>query len=294
MSDSVFVNKRSAVHKGSAGKATAFPCVNLCPPTPPAGPIPTPLPNLIQAADLQGGATSVSIDGNPMAKQSSFIGRSTGNAVARPTGGGVVSHMVEGMAYFTSYSMDVTVEGEPVPRHLDMMTHNHLAQSPPNSGPGTYLAMMDPGAPIPPVKGKDPNKRKDEPQTVEIFFDAPGGKPPKGATSLLLVSENGKYRKKLPISQATPKAGMMCLRFPDVLPGTVYSLFTIVGDHEVPFFEKVPFADIAGHAAREVKRSRPKRRTTKAPAPDKHDDDTKLPEGHDEAWYDADPWRSRP
>ena len=38
MGDKVFINGRAAVHKGSAGKAIAFPDVCLCPPTPPAGP----------------------------------------------------------------------------------------------------------------------------------------------------------------------------------------------------------------------------------------------------------------
>jgi hypothetical protein len=36
-----------------------------------------------QAADLDGGASSVLIEGNPMAKKSSFIGKSTGNEAAR-------------------------------------------------------------------------------------------------------------------------------------------------------------------------------------------------------------------
>ena len=151
MGDSVFVNKRSAVHAGSAGQSTAFPDICLCPPTPPAGPIPTPLPNLAMAADLAGGASSVLIEGNPMGKKSSFFAKSTGNEVAQSTGGGVVSHVVQGKAYFSSYSLDVAVEGEGAPRHLDMMTQNHLAQSPPNAAVGTYLATMDPGL-MPPAK----------------------------------------------------------------------------------------------------------------------------------------------
>jgi len=94
MGDSVFINGRAAVHKGSAGKSIAFPDVCLCPPSPPAGPIPTPLPNAVQAADLDGGAKSVLIEGNPNGKQSSFFKKSTGNEVSRPTGGGVITHGV--------------------------------------------------------------------------------------------------------------------------------------------------------------------------------------------------------
>ena len=144
------MNGRSAIHAGSAGKTICFPDVNLCPPTPPAGPVPMPLPNMAQGADLQGGASSVLIEGNPMAKKSSFLAKSTGNEAAQSTGGGVVSHVVQGKAYFTSFSFDVTVEGEEAPRHLDMLTHNHAAQSPPNAAMGTYLGMMDPAV-IPPA-----------------------------------------------------------------------------------------------------------------------------------------------
>ena len=58
MADNVFVNDRAAIHKGSAGKSIAFPDVCLCPPSPPSGPIPTPLPNTAQAMDLMTNAPS--------------------------------------------------------------------------------------------------------------------------------------------------------------------------------------------------------------------------------------------
>jgi hypothetical protein len=108
MADKVFINGRSAVHAGSPGQSMCFPDVNLCPPTPPAGPVPLPLPNMAKAADLQGGADTVTIGGNPVGKQSSFFAQSTGNESAQSTGGGVVSHVVQGKAYFVSYSVDVT------------------------------------------------------------------------------------------------------------------------------------------------------------------------------------------
>ena len=120
MGDTVFINGRAAVHAGSAGKSIAFPDVCLCPPTPPAGPIPTPLPNNVQAADLDGGASSVLIEGNPMGKQSSYFKQSTGNVVAQSTGGGVVTAQVQGKAYFQSFAMNVMIEGEPAVRHLDL------------------------------------------------------------------------------------------------------------------------------------------------------------------------------
>jgi hypothetical protein len=247
VADKVFINGRSAVHAGSPGKSMCFPDVNLCPPTPPAGPVPLPLPNMAQAMDLQGGASSVTIEDNPAGKKSSFFAKSTGNEAAQSTGGGVVSHVVQGKAYFTSFSMDVTIDGEPAVRHLDMMTHNHAAQTPPNAAMGTYLAMMDPavvGSAKPPPKQR---KEDGKPQTIEIFLDHVQQTPTGGIDALKLVSIDGKYSTKLPLSAASPKGGLLCLKFEKVLPGKAYSLFMVCGDVEIPFFKEVPFADIAEH-----------------------------------------------
>jgi hypothetical protein len=151
--DTVFINGRAVVHKGSAGKSIAFPDVCLCPPTPPAGPIPTPLPNTVQAADLDGGASSVLTEGNPIGKQSSFFAKSTGNEASQPTGGGVVTTGVQGKAYFQSYSPDVMIEGEPAVRHLDLLTHNHIAQAPGNTPPVPWLSTQSlPPTPPPPLR----------------------------------------------------------------------------------------------------------------------------------------------
>jgi hypothetical protein len=146
MGDTVFVNGRAVIHRGSAGKAVAtFPDVCKCPPTPPAGPVPTPLPNTAVAADVTGCAGTVFVEGNPIAIESSYIGQSTGNEVSQPTGGGVVTSATRGKAYFVSYSMDVLVEGKGVPRHLDLLTQNH-ASPPGNTPPGVWLSV--PGAPV--------------------------------------------------------------------------------------------------------------------------------------------------
>jgi hypothetical protein len=154
--DTVFINGRAVVHKGSAGKSIAFPDVCLCPPTPPAGPIPTPLPNTVQAADLSGGASSVVTEGNPIGKQSSFFAKSTGNEVSQPTGGGVVTAAVQGKAYFQSSSPDVMIEGEPAVRHLDLLTHNHMGQAPGNTPPVPWLSTQNlPAMPPPPLRRSD-------------------------------------------------------------------------------------------------------------------------------------------
>jgi hypothetical protein len=167
MADKVFINGRAAVHKGSAGKSVAFPDVCLCPPSPPAGPVPTPLPNTVQAADLTGGATTVKIEGNPAGHKASYFAKSTGNEVSRPTGGGVVTHGVQGKAHWGSFSMNVFFEGEPAVRHMDLLTHNHVAQ-PGNTPPAVWMSTMSP----PPVAPKQVTRRVGEgPEWLEIVLD---------------------------------------------------------------------------------------------------------------------------
>ena len=156
MGDTVFINGRAVVHKGSAGQSIAFPDVCLCPPTPPAGPVPTPLPNTVMAADFDGGANSVLTEGNPTGKQTSFFKKSTGNETSQPTGGGVVTHGVQGMAYFQSFATNVMIEGEPAVRHLDLLTHNHIAQAPGNTPPVPWLSVQDlPPMPPPEMRSRD-------------------------------------------------------------------------------------------------------------------------------------------
>jgi hypothetical protein len=158
MADNVFINGRAAVHSGSAGKSIAFPDVCLCPPPPPSGPIPTPLPNTAQAMDLQGGATTVTIEGNPVGHAKSFIAKSTGNEVATSTGGGVITHMVQGMAYFQTFSMDVFIESQPAVRHMDLVTHNHMAMMPGNTPPAPWMSAMMAGPGAAPGKAEKEEK----------------------------------------------------------------------------------------------------------------------------------------
>ena len=291
MADKVFVNGRSAVHAGSAGQSTAFPDVNLCPPSPPAGPVPTPLPNTALGADLQGGASSVLIEGHPMGKRSSFLGQSTGNEIARATGGGVVSHVVQGQAYFASYSLDVTIEGEEAVRHLDLMTHNHAAPTPPNAAMGTYLGAMSPaavGAADPPPKERTGARTK-QPQTVEIFLDHLSGRAAGGVDTISLVSVDGRYSQSLAPSAGAAKGGLLCLRFTNVLPGRAYSLYRVVGGEKIPFFENVPFARIAEHSPG-AERPPPARGGKKLPADQERPDEPEGPPlsaiDHPDDWYE--------
>jgi uncharacterized Zn-binding protein involved in type VI secretion len=100
----------------------------------------------VVAADLDGCAVTITIEGQPVAHLKSFFAKSTGNEVSRSTGGGVVSHATQGMAFFQSGSADVLIEGKPAVRHGDLLTCNHLALMPPNTPPTPWMStMMGPG-----------------------------------------------------------------------------------------------------------------------------------------------------
>jgi Domain of unknown function (DUF4150) len=146
----------------------------LCPPPPPGVPVPTPLPNTVMATDLQGGTPTVTIEGTPAGAQRSFFMKSTGNEVAIPTGGGVMTFTAIGKAYWGSYAMNVFFEGQPAVRHMDLLTHNHMAMMPGNTPPAPWLSTMNP-PPIPPMvlekKGKDADAI-----TVEFVTKKPGTK----------------------------------------------------------------------------------------------------------------------
>jgi uncharacterized Zn-binding protein involved in type VI secretion len=161
MAAPVFINGRAAIHKDCVGQAVAFPDVCLCPPGPPSGPIPIPLPNTVVAADLAGCAATVTIDGKPVAHLESYFAKSTGNEISRSTGGGVVSHATQGMAFFQSGSPDVLIEGQPAVRHLDLVTCNHLAKMPPNTPPTPWMSTMVGPAPAPGSTKKTLNEGKD-------------------------------------------------------------------------------------------------------------------------------------
>ena len=74
-----------------------------------------------------------------MLKDSSSFKKSTGDeAATKSQGMNVVTHQIQGKCYFTSWSMDVKIEGENAVRHLDMMTHNH-ASTPGATPPWPYV-----------------------------------------------------------------------------------------------------------------------------------------------------------
>lgn len=128
MQTHVYANDNEICCKASDGKS-ALPPTDACwsPPSPPAGPVVLPYPNMAQASDLSNGTTSVFICGTEVAvKDVSYFATSTGNEPATEAfQKGLATQVIKGKAVFTSWSSDVKFEGLNVCRHMDTMTHNH-------------------------------------------------------------------------------------------------------------------------------------------------------------------------
>ena len=75
-----------------------------------------------------------------MLKNKSYFKRSMGDEAGCAPKKGVLTSKNMGKVYFTSWSMDVKIEGENVVRNMDMTTHNHGSTS--NTGPQVYLDRM--------------------------------------------------------------------------------------------------------------------------------------------------------
>ncbi len=170
MADKVFINGRAAVHAGSAGKSVAFPDVCLCPPAPPSGPVPTPLTNTAKAADLAGCAATVTVEGNRIAHAQSLVARSTGDEVAQSTGGGILTQVTQGKAYFQTFSMNVMIENQPAVRHLDLVTNNHAAKMAGNTPPVPWMSTMEP-SPVSGATSMEKDAREGQDSIVLVLKD---------------------------------------------------------------------------------------------------------------------------
>lgn len=141
MSNEVYANGREISCKSAAGKSTcSFPDVCFTPPQTPATPpgVPLPYPNTGMASDTTSGSKTVQIsDKEIILKDSSFFKKSTGDEAGSAPKKGVMTSQITGKVYFTSWSMDVMIEGENAVRHLDMTTHNH-GSFPSNTAPWPY------------------------------------------------------------------------------------------------------------------------------------------------------------
>lgn len=110
---------------GMSSSASPDPCWS--PPGPTAGPVVLPYPNTCDASSITNGTKTVMIAGKTVAiENESRFNTSIGNeAATQAFGKGLASSVLKGKAYFTNWSGDVVFEGYGVPRHLDLVTHNH-------------------------------------------------------------------------------------------------------------------------------------------------------------------------
>lgn len=113
---------------GMLGKsAGAFPDPCWSPPGPSAGPVVLPYPNTVYASTITNGTTTVFICGQEVAvEDKSYFATSTGNEPATQAfSKGVATGVITGKGYFTQWSPNVLFEGLCVPRHQDLVGHNH-------------------------------------------------------------------------------------------------------------------------------------------------------------------------
>jgi uncharacterized Zn-binding protein involved in type VI secretion len=147
MGSDVYANGREVCCKAGDGKSIcAFPDVCFTPPQTPATPpgVPIPYPNTGMAGDTTDGSSTVKIGGKEvMLKDRSHFKQSMGDEAGCAPKKGVVTSANRGKVFFTSWSMDVKIEGENVVRHLDTTTHNHNPP-PGNTGPWPHVARMSP------------------------------------------------------------------------------------------------------------------------------------------------------
>lgn len=146
MPSNVYANGNSIACKASMDKVIIPPSdVCMSPPSPPAGPIPIPYPNVSFSKDTKSGSKKVKIGNKPvMLKNKSYYKSSPlGNeAATRSFGAGVVSHQITGKTFFAAWSMDVKFEGKNVDRHLDITQSN--SSNPGNSvGPDANKMTTD-------------------------------------------------------------------------------------------------------------------------------------------------------
>lgn len=115
------VNMMTVIHVSSSGVAPSFPDVCKTP-TPPAGPIPIPYPNIAMSSDTASETKQTKVDGNGVCVQDSNFRMSTGDEAG--VAGGVASSKTKGKAEFVNFSFDVQFENKFVTRALDLMLHN--------------------------------------------------------------------------------------------------------------------------------------------------------------------------
>lgn len=164
MGNDVFANGREIACKAGSGKViAAFPDVcftppDKVPPTPPGIPVPYPVTSM--AGDSDKGTKKVLISNKEVMKRdSSNFKKCAGDDAAQTAKKGMISSKLTGKVYFTSWSMNVKIEGQNVVRHLDTTTSNHSSPNANEALPWPYFDSMTP-AQIKKCK-KDAKKEKE-------------------------------------------------------------------------------------------------------------------------------------
>lgn len=143
MSSEIYANGRELACAAGGGKTIcAMPDVCFTPPENPATPpgVPVPYPNSAFDSDTTDGSKTVEISGKEiMLKNQSCFKKSTGDEAGCATKKGAITGSTAGKVYFTSWSMDVSAEGENVVRHLDMTTDNHACPEGNESVPWPFI-----------------------------------------------------------------------------------------------------------------------------------------------------------
>lgn len=145
MANEAYANGRELSCKSASGKSIAsFPDVCFTPPQAPPTPlgVPVPYPNTGMSKDTTRGSRTVRITRKEvMLKNKSHFKKSYGDEAGRAPKKGIITSTNTGKVYFTSWSMDVKIEGLNVVRHLDLTTHNHNP-SPGNTATWPHTSKM--------------------------------------------------------------------------------------------------------------------------------------------------------
>ncbi|HMW47705.1 MAG TPA: DUF4150 domain-containing protein, partial [Cellvibrionaceae bacterium] len=122
MPRTVFANGRNFSHKGS-GDQSICTVPDVCKTPVGSVTVPIPYPVVSQVSNLADGTTSVKIDGNATAIESSTHSMCSGDeaGVAK----GLLSGTTSSKTHFVTYSFDVKADGKGVVRHMDMTTMNN-------------------------------------------------------------------------------------------------------------------------------------------------------------------------
>ena len=114
----LWINRQSAVHKGSQGVLHTV-SINY------TGPNNTPVAyaNIAYSADAENTAKSVHHNGHGLCHQASTFSKSTGDELG--TGGGIYSHSINGKAHFIHGLNGVHIEGKPAVATGSLMVSNN-------------------------------------------------------------------------------------------------------------------------------------------------------------------------